>query len=61
MGSYLIIETVSVQDAMEWMGIIAIMVNCALIGLSGQMQRIFPDLPPHGTFILIVVLEVSVD
>lgn len=43
---------------MEVMGVIAIMVNCALIGMSGQVHRLFPDLSTTGTIVLIVVLEV---
>lgn len=43
---------------MEVMGVIAVIVNCALIGMSGQVQRMFPNLSTQGTIILIVVLEV---
>lgn len=46
------------QDAMEVMGVIAVIVNCALIGMSGQVQRMFPNLSTQGTIILIVILEV---
>ncbi|KAG8186689.1 hypothetical protein JTE90_014763 [Oedothorax gibbosus] len=45
------------QDAMEVMGVIAVIVNCALIGMSGQVQRMFPNLSTQGTIILIIVLE----
>nr|XP_015927771.1 anoctamin-8 isoform X2 [Parasteatoda tepidariorum] len=45
------------QDAMEVMGVIAVIVNCALIGMSGQVQRMFPNLSTQGTIILIVILE----
>lgn len=43
---------------MEVMGVIAVIVNCALIGMSGQVQRMFPNLSTQGTIILIVILEV---
>lgn len=45
------------QAAMEVMCIIAVMVNSALIGMSGQVHRMFPDLSTAGTIILIVFLE----
>ncbi|GIY12725.1 anoctamin-8 [Caerostris darwini] len=45
------------QDAMEVMGVIAVIVNCALIGMSGQVQRMFPNLSTQGTIILIIILE----
>lgn len=44
---------------MEVMGLIAILVNCALIGLSGQVHRMFPDMSKTQTILLIVALEVS--
>ncbi len=44
---------------MELMGVVACVVNCALIGLSGQVDRIFPDITSNQTIILIVILEVS--
>ena len=40
------------------MGIVAVIVNSALIGLSGQASRMNPDLDTESTFILIVSLEV---
>lgn len=42
---------------MEAMGLIAILVNCALIGLSGQVQRMFPEMSATQTILLIVALE----
>ncbi|XP_067329922.1 anoctamin-8 isoform X2 [Channa argus] len=45
------------QTAMEAMGLIAIMVNCYLIGQCGQLQRLFPWLSPEMTIISIVLLE----
>lgn len=46
------------QTAMEAMGLIAIIVNCYLIGQCGQIQRLFPWLSPEMTIISIVLLEV---
>lgn len=45
------------QDAMELMGVIAVIVNCALIGVSGNLQRFFPDLTPLEVTLIIVILE----
>merc|ERR1719411_2363982 len=45
------------QTAMEVMGFIAVMVNCGLIGLSGPVHRIFPNITGAQTVILIIVLE----
>ncbi|XP_041847909.1 anoctamin-8 [Melanotaenia boesemani] len=45
------------QTAMEAMGLIAILVNCYLIGQCGQLQRLFPWLSPEMTIISIVLLE----
>lgn len=42
---------------MEAMGLVAILVNCALIGLSGQVQRMFPEMSVPQTILLIVALE----
>ena len=42
---------------MEIMGVIGVIVNCALIGLSGPVHRMFPDMTPAQTVILIIVLE----
>ena len=39
------------------MGVIGVIVNCALIGLSGPVHRMFPDMTPAQTVILIIVLE----
>lgn len=41
------------------MGFIAVLVNCALIGLSGQVHRMLPDMTAIQTVLLIVTLEVS--
>uniref|UniRef100_A0AAV2JU57 Anoctamin n=1 Tax=Knipowitschia caucasica TaxID=637954 RepID=A0AAV2JU57_KNICA len=45
------------QTAMEAMGLIAIIVNCYLIGQCGQLQRLFPWISPEMTIISIVLLE----
>ncbi|XP_049574628.1 anoctamin-8 isoform X1 [Syngnathus scovelli] len=45
------------QSAMEAMGLIAIIVNCYLIGQCGQLQRLFPWLSPEMAIISIVILE----
>lgn len=46
------------QTVMEGMGLIAIIVNCYLIGQCGQLQRLFPWLSPEMAIISIVILEV---
>lgn len=43
---------------MEVMVGIAVLVNCALIGLSGQVHRMFPEATPTQTILVIVALEV---
>ena len=45
---------------MEMMGIIGVIVNVALIGQSGQVHRIFPNITANQTIILIVILEVKI-
>ncbi|XP_073242923.1 anoctamin-8-like isoform X2 [Porites lutea] len=45
------------QDAMEVMGVIAVMVNLALLGMGGSVQRMFPNMTVTDRIILIVVLE----
>lgn len=45
---------------MEAMGLIAVLVNCALIGLSGPVHRMFPEMSTTQTILLIVALEVSI-
>ena len=44
---------------MEVMCLIAVLVNCALIGLSGQVHRMFPEMSTTQTILLIVALEVN--
>ena len=46
------------QDALGVMGFIAIVVNTALIGVSGQIQRNYSDIDTTSIFIIIVVVEV---
>lgn len=41
------------------MGVIGVMVNCALIAQSGLVQRFMPDLSWGGQILMIVLLEVS--
>ncbi|XP_041530341.1 anoctamin-8 isoform X2 [Microtus oregoni] len=45
------------QKVMEAMGVVAIMVNCYLIGQCGQLQRLFPWLSPEAAIVSVVVLE----
>ncbi|XP_059056300.1 anoctamin-8-like isoform X2 [Achroia grisella] len=45
------------QHAMEAMVGVAVLVNCALIGLSGPVHRLLPDAAPAHTVLLIVALE----
>lgn len=45
------------QDALELMGVIAVIVNCALIGISGQVTRMVPNSSIVSTIIIIVILE----
>ena len=44
---------------MEVMGVVAVMVNIALLGMGGSVQRMFPNMTVTDRIILIVVLEVS--
>ena len=44
---------------LELMAIIAIVVNSALIGMSGQVHRWFPNYSGAQIFLIIVILEVS--
>lgn len=46
------------QHAMEAMVAVAVLVNCALIGLSGPVHRMLPDATPAQTILVIVALEV---
>lgn len=42
---------------LQLLGILGVIVNCALIGQSGLVQRIWPDLSWGGQILLVVVLE----
>jgi len=46
------------QHGLELMSIIAVMVNCALIGMSDLADRLFPGWGTAERIIFIVVLEV---
>ncbi|XP_055956117.1 anoctamin-8 isoform X2 [Patella vulgata] len=45
------------QDVMEIMGVIAVIVNCALVGTSGLLPRLIPSLSVASTILIIVVVE----
>lgn len=45
------------QTALSCLSLAAVIVNCALIGLSGQVQRLWPGITAAQTIILIVALE----
>lgn len=45
------------QTALSFLSLAAVIVNCALIGLSGQVSRLWPGLSSAQTIILIVALE----
>ncbi|XP_026316071.1 anoctamin-8-like [Hyposmocoma kahamanoa] len=45
------------QHAMEAMVAVAVLVNCALIGLSGPVHRLLPDATPAQILLVIVALE----
>ncbi|XP_066205418.1 anoctamin-8 isoform X5 [Saccopteryx leptura] len=45
------------EKVMEAMGVLAIVVNCYLIGQCGQLQRLFPWLGPEAAIMSVVVLE----
>ena len=49
----------ALQKVMEAMGVLAIVVNCYLIGQCGQLQRLFPWLSPEAAIVSVVVLEVG--
>lgn len=45
------------QNALSILSLAAVIVNCALIGLSGQVSRLWPGLTPTQTIVFIVFLE----
>lgn len=53
------LHRVPLQKVMEAMGVLAIVVNCYLIGQCGQLQRLFPWLSPEAAIVSVVVLEVG--
>ncbi len=44
---------------LELAGVIAVIVNCALIGYSGLADRMFPDMTTTHRIVFIVILEVN--
>ncbi|XP_063084158.1 anoctamin-8 isoform X2 [Cavia porcellus] len=51
------VESIGQWQVMEAMGVLAIVVNCYLIGQCGQLQRLFPWLSPEAAIVSVVVLE----
>ena len=49
---------IDLQHGLELMSIIAVMVNCALIGMSDLADRLFPGWGTAERIIFIVALEV---
>jgi Calcium-activated chloride channel len=47
------------QNVLRLLGLAAIIVNCSVIGLSGHVSRLWPEMTQTQTVLLIVVLEVS--
>ncbi|XP_067824654.1 anoctamin-8 isoform X2 [Heptranchias perlo] len=45
------------QNVMEAIGVLAIIINCYLIGQCGQLQRLFPSLSSEMAIVLVVILE----
>lgn len=45
------------QTALSFLSLAAVIVNCTLIGLSGQVSRLWPGLSTAQTILLIVALE----
>jgi hypothetical protein len=44
---------------MEFIGVIGVLVNCALIGQSGLVQRLVPNADWSTHLFIVVVLEVG--
>jgi len=51
---------VALQHGLELMSVIAVMVNCALIGMSDLADRLFPGWGTAERIVFIVALEVIV-
>lgn len=47
------------QDALRAMSVVAVVVNSALIGVSGQLTRLIPGLNTVTVIIIIIAFEVS--
>lgn len=45
---------------MELMGIIAVIVNLALLGMGGSLDRMFPNMTAAQRVLLIIVVEVDI-
>ncbi|PIK54087.1 putative anoctamin-8-like isoform X2 [Apostichopus japonicus] len=45
------------QYAMEVIGMLGVSVNCALLGISGQLQDVFPMYTAVGIFLIVALLE----
>lgn len=45
------------QYAMEVIGMLGVTVNCALLGISGQLQDVFPQYSAIGIFLIVAFLE----
>jgi anoctamin-8 len=45
---------------MELMGVVAVVVNLALLGIGGSLSRMFPNMTPAQRILLIIVIEVRV-
>jgi anoctamin-8 len=43
---------------MELMGVIAVVVNLALLGIGGSLTRMFPGMTSAQRILLIIVIEV---
>lgn len=46
---------------MEVIGVLGVLVNCALIGQSGLVARLWPDLDWSGHLVIVIILEVTVE
>ena len=44
---------------MELMGVIAVIVNLALLGIGGSLTRMFPGMTSAQRILLIIVIEVT--
>ena len=51
------INIILIKTMLQVMGFIAVMVNCGLIGLSGPVHRIFPNITGAQTVILDMIIQ----